>query len=202
MRGTCTIAGMSILALAWLLPLLGETSFAAHMITHMLVVAVAAPLLAFGLAGTRLDLSRHLTWVTPLTGSLIEMLAVWLWHLPQLRHAVENSAAAASLEQASFLAAGFLLWSTCLSASRLAGAGGLLFTSLHMTLLGVLLALAPRPLYRSGEVICFGVSVDAAFDQHVGGIVMLLVGAASYLIGGVALLHRLLTAPDGRERAS
>ena len=52
-------------------------------------------------------------------------------------------------------------------------------TSIHMTLLGALLSLAPRPLYGEGDVTC-------------GGILMLIVGAAVYLAGGIVLVARLL----------
>jgi putative membrane protein len=189
-------AGVLVLLAAWLLAAGGEGSFAVHMVAHMSVVAIAAPLIAIGLHGTRLDFSPALTWIMPLTASLIELIAVWCWHLPQMRLLAGQSSAAAVLEQATFLAAGLLLWLSCLSASRLAGAGGLLFTSMHMTLLGVLLALTPRPLYATGQVICFGVPVSAATDQQIGGVAMLLVGAVSYLTGGVALLYRLLAEPS------
>jgi putative membrane protein len=171
-------AGILVLLAAWLLAAGGERSFAVHMVAHMAIVAIAAPLIAIGLHGTRLDFSVGLTWITPLTASLVELVAVWFWHLPQTRLLAEQSPAAAVLEQIAFLVAGLLLWLSCLSASRLAGAAGLLFTSMHMTLLGVLLALSPRPLY---------------------GVAMLLVGAISYLAGGIALLFRLLADPRGTE---
>ena len=62
-----------------------------------------------------------------------------------------------------FLGAGLFLWLTCFGAARraapahdAAGAFALLLTSIHMTLLGALLALSPRPLYGAGDVTCFG----------------------------------------------
>jgi putative membrane protein len=196
MTGASLAAGTIVLLVAWFLPWGAEGSFAVHMVAHMAVVAVAAPLLAIGIHATRLDVSSRMVWITPLTASLIELIAVWFWHLPHMRLLADRSLLAAVLEQATFLAAGLLLWLSCLSAPRLAGAGGLLFTSLHMTLLGVLLALAPRPLYASGQVICFGMPLGAAADQQIGGVAMLLVGAVSYLAGGVTLLHRLLADPS------
>jgi putative membrane protein len=67
---------------------------------------------------------------------------------------------------------------------------------MHMTLLGVLLALAPRPLYGAGDVSCFGISLSAAADQQIGGVVMLMVGACAYLLGGIVLLAGLLRDGD------
>jgi putative membrane protein len=108
-------------------------------------------------------------------------------------------------EQATFLFVGVALWWTSFAAPHVrahaaAGAGALLLTSIHMTLLGALLALSPRPLYGSGEVTCFGLVLDAGQDQQLGGVVMLFVGAVVYLAGGVSLVARLLSSPaDARS---
>lgn len=53
-------------------------------------------------------------------------------------------------------------------------------TSTHMTLLGVLLALAPRALYGGHA---------AAADQQLGGLVMLCGGGISYLAGALWLVQ-------------
>jgi len=185
MRPLPLAAGLATLALVWAGPLLGTGSLAAHMIAHMAVVAVAAPLLALGLPAVPALLG-------PAAAALVEFLLVWGWHAPALRAAAETAPAAAVAEQASFLAAGFLLWHACLGAGGLAGAVGLLLTSMHMTLLGALLALAPRPLYGSAPVTCLGLTLGPAADQSLGGTVMLGLGAAAYLAGGLALMARIL----------
>ncbi len=172
-------------------------SFTVHMVLHMGIIAVAAPLLALSLLDTGFDIPGRNVWMTPVLASVIELIVVWLWHVPALRAMADASAHVSMLELFSFLVAGLLLWFACLrpgrdGEGRLAGTMGLLFTSMHMTLLGVLLALAPRRLYGGGEVSCFGIPLDAASDQQIGGVVMLVVGAASYLIGGVALLSGVL----------
>nr|WP_264319360.1 cytochrome c oxidase assembly protein [Rhizobium terrae] len=185
-----------------LLPLADRTSFSVHMIVHMGVVAGAAPLIAIGLSGTRFDFTDGRTWLTPITASVIELFAVWTWHIPALRALSETSPIIAVLEQAIFLGAGLTLWLSCLGGAasgrkerRLAGTFGLIFTSMHMTLIGALLSLSPRPLYGEGEVSCLGVPLSALADQQVGGVVMLFVGAIVYLAGGVGLLARMLNAP-------
>jgi putative membrane protein len=95
------------------------------------------------------------------------------------------------LEQLCFLGAGLLLWSSVLRADhRAAGIGALLLTSMHMTLLGVLIGLAPRPLYAAADHHLAG--MDPLIDQQLGGVLMLLVGGASYFIGGLVLLASLL----------
>ena len=75
------------------------------------------------------------------------------------------------------------------NSTRATGVAALLLTSMHMTLLGALLALAPRPLYHTHAA--------ALADQQLGGALMLAVGGAVYLGGGLLLaatLVRLRTA--------
>jgi putative membrane protein len=186
MRPGPLLAGLALLALVWGGPLLGadRASFAAHMLAHMGVVALAAPLIALGLPALRPPLG-------PVPASLVELVVVWGWHAPAVRALAEGSLTVTALEQASFLGAGLLLWRACLSGGP-AGAVGLLFTSMHMTLLGALLALALRPLYGDAAVTCLGVVLAPAQDQQIGGTVMLAIGAAVYLAGGLALMARTL----------
>ena len=188
------IAGISVTACAWLgpLPSLAATRFSAHMIMHMMIVAGAAPLIAIGAAGARLDPVRHAPALcTPLLASLIEFLVIWAWHAPILHHAARASAGMFALEQASFLGAGLLLWFSAFGGTpgerrrrAPAGIAGLLWTSMHMTLLGVLLALADRPLY--------GQDAMSITDQQAGGVIMLAAGGLIYLLGGLYLLSTLL----------
>lgn len=201
MRRLALLTGLAVLAVIWLGPLLGpwRASLAAGMVAHMGVIAVAAPLIAIGLP-ERWRPGRSMPAALPVLASLLELIAVWGWHAPMMRAAAETSAAATIAEQATFLTAGVLLWSTSFAAPgqrthAAAGAAALLLTSIHMTLLGALLALSPRPLYGGGEVTCFGIVLDAGQDQQMGGVIMLLVGAVVYLAGGLALIGHLLVVP-------
>lgn len=208
MKNVARILGFVLLAVlgAILLASFGSGSFTAHMVVHMGIVAIAAPLVAYGLRGTRLDTPSGMPLFTPMRASLIELAVVWFWHLPALRAIADARLAVSLIEQASFLGAGVLFWHSCFrpNEGRLAGTVGLLFTSMHMTLLGVLLALAPRPLYGEGDVTCFGLSLSAAADQQIGGVVMLMVGAIAYLVGGLLVLAGVLqdsgTLPAERRR--
>lgn len=197
MRRLALAAGAAVLAAMWLGPFLTEWrgSFASGMVAHMAVVAVASPLISIGLPD-RLRPGPGMPAALPVLASLFELLVVWSWHAPSTRAFAEMSPAVTVLEQGSFLAAGLLLWSTSFARGgtihAATGAGALLFTSIHMTLLGALLSLSPRPLYGTGEVTCFGLVLDAAQDQQLGGVIMLAVGAAVYLAGGVVLASRLL----------
>jgi putative membrane protein len=194
MRTGWLVLALAVLGLTWMgpLPVLARHSFAAHMTMHMAVVAAAAPLLALAIAGTAADPVRarpHLVAAIP--AAMIELVVVWAWHVPALHDAARHESAAFALEQGSFVVAGVLLWIAAIGGDReqrrvRAGAGivALLFTSMHMTLLGVLFGLANRPLFHHTEA---GTGLSAVADQQLGGVIMLLVGGAAYLLGGLQL---------------
>ena len=182
-------AGLALVPVGWALSPFGMTG---HMAAHMIAVAIAAPLIALGVQGSRYDPAHLLPRLaTPLAAALVEAVVVWGWHVPALRRLVAHAPAWLAIEQAMFLAAGLLLWSAVLAPRhRAAGVAALLVTSMHMTLLGALIGLAPRPLYMHH-------GSDALADQQLAGVVMLLVGGIAYLVGGLAMLGRLLQPREG-----
>jgi len=186
-RRACLFTGLALLPLGLIASDMGMTG---HMVAHMTAVAVAAPLIAFGISGTRADPAMRLPHiVAPMAMMLVERATVWLGHLPTLRAAAHGSWMVMAIEQACFLVAGLLLWSSVLHApQRIAGIGALLLTSMHMTLLGVLIGLSPRPLYVHHGTY-FGLDVLA--DQQLGGVIMLVIGGGGYMIGGPAPVARL-----------
>ena len=197
-RAALSVLAATLLAGLWLgpLPALARESFAAHMTMHMGVVAAAAPILAFAVAGSARDPIRRVPALAlPLIASLFELVVVWGWHAPAMHHAARQDGWVLALEQGSFLVAGVALWLAAFGGAgeqrRLrAGSGmaALLFTSMHMTLLGALFALASRPLFQH-TVTAGG---NALADQHLGGAIMLIAGGASYLAGGLWLAARML----------
>ena len=185
MRRWAGYAGLAVLAALWLLPLgnwMGA-DFPHHMLRHMGLVAVATPLLALGFPQAVQPFA-----LSPLFGAVIEFIVVWTWHLPVLHGFADLGGLGLVAEQASFLVAGLLVWAGALRAGHpLAGAGGLLLTSMHMTLLGALLILAPRDLYAE---IC-GRAANLG-GQQLGGLLMLGIGTPVYLIAGLVLVARAL----------
>lgn len=205
-RAVWATLGLGTLLVLWggPLPRWAGHAFFAHMSLHMGVVAVAAPCLALALAGGSWDPVRiRPGWFPPVPLSLMELVWVWAWHTPGLHHWARHSHVGFVLEQSTFLLAGLLVWLSAFGGglgarSDRAGAGiaALLLTSMHMTLLGALLALTPRPLYRSfhahaAESVSLlrwrGHPSSPLEDQHLGGAIMLLVGGAAYLLGGLWL---------------
>lgn len=199
-RALFLIAGLVALAALWAGPLpgLAPARFSAHMAMHMGVVALAAPLIALGLAGGHFDPSRRYpAMFNPVAASIFELAAVWGWHAPALHHAARHATGVLVVEQATFLAAGLWLWLAAFGAGRGSrlerawiGVAGLLFTSIHMTLLGAIFVLTPRALYAAVT------TPEALWEQHLGGGIMLLAGGVSYLAGGLWLALQGLA---GRE---
>jgi putative membrane protein len=181
-----------------------DGSFTAHMTSHMLLMAVAAPALSLALAGGRLDpAARWPALFAAVPASLGEWIVVWAWHAPALHILARHHAGMFAIEQASFLAAGVWLWVALVGGRREARAAraasgvlALLLTFGHMTLLGALLSLAPRLLYlHDGHAANGGLA-----DQQLGGSIMLMVSAVVYLPATLWCAHRVLTlAPSARS---
>lgn len=191
LRHLCVAAGLLLLAIIWLAPVEALLPrFPVHMLRHMVLVAVAAPLLVLGFPW----LGRALA-ISPLLAAGLEFVLVWTWHLPAAHGLSYRSTPVFVVEQGTFLLAGLLVWAGCLRSAAthdtgeaLVGAGGLLLTSMHMTLLGALLTLAPRDVYAA---FC-GLPSDLS-AQSTGGMLMLAIGTPIYLVAGVALAARALS---------
>ena len=190
-------AGLALLGFLWFgpLPQMARGSFSAHMVMHMGVVAVVAPLLALGIVRAMPAKVAALPPALAIAASLFEFAAVWTWHAPALHDAARMRTGFFVMEQASFLAAGVLVWTTAVGA-KAAGVCALLITSMHMVLLGALLLLAPRALYACAAVCSSAASLTPLGDQQLGGALMLVIGGSAYLAGGLALLSTVL-----RDRA-
>jgi putative membrane protein len=183
------LAGLLVLAALWLgpLPSLSQTAFSPHMMLHLGIVVVAAPLIAFGLSVHMPPMTDFATALRLcLLALLFEMVAVWGWHVPLLHDAAARNSSLFVLEQTSFLAAGIAVWTAALAArsreTAPAAAIALFLTFTHMTMFGLILTLAPILLYDPD--LCRGAfGLDRLQDQHLGGVLMAVGGGLPYLIG-------------------
>lgn len=181
--------GIGLLAAVWLSPLPDYTagSIIVHMALHLTVIAIVPALLA-----PRLP-------VRPGPFGLVlvlcaEMAVVWGWHTPAAHHWARLSGMGLALEQVSFLGAGLLVWAAAWSAGRFGGALVLFGTLMHMTLLGALIGLAPRPIYGA---LCAGwFGLDPLEEQQVAGALMAVAGGAVYLVAALARLAPGLAEPE------
>ncbi len=191
--------GLIILASLWLSPLtsMARRAFSPHMMLHLGVTVVAAPLVALGCLrlGLRPDNVRRPALVA-LAASGVEMVVVWGWHAPAMHDAAAAHDAMFVIQQLSFFAAGFVLWTASFAGQDRAahglGALAMLFTFMHMAMLGVLLALAPELIYS--PLYCLGAwGLEPLADQRLGGALMAVGGGLPYLFGGLALSWKLLS---------
>jgi putative membrane protein len=166
------------------------------MILHLGVMVVAAPLLAAGLARLRPQPADTPLVGLALAGALVELAVVWGWHAPALHEAAGFVPRVFVLQQASFLAAGILVWLPALAAEgRAASAAGtlaMLMSFAHMSMLGILLATAPRLIYAP-ELCLGGFGLGPLDDQRLGGVLMAVFGGLPYLAGGIFFAGRLLS---------
>src|SRR5688572_21600539 len=186
-RATLLLA-MVTLAVAWIALARNRESqpFHEHMAVHITLVAMVAPLLAFTIAGSSWDPFRKSAAWSPVVISLAELVVVWVWHAPAMHELARRSTVALAAEQLSFLLSGVLLWTAVIGGEQVSRNGGgilaLLLTAMHMTLLGALLALSPRPFYEHSHAIPLSFALH---DQHLGGAIMLVGGGVTYLAGGL-----------------
>lgn len=213
-RAACFGLALSALGAALVGPLdaLAATSFSMHMVQHMLIMAVAAPLLALGapmaplLRGSppvvrRWLLGRAAALTRPFVAFLLHGLTVWFWHAPGPYEAALASEPVHVLEHGSFLFTALLFWYSLLHAGRNAaahhGAGAFwsLATVMHSGLLGALLTFATTPLYPSyRHAAPFGWT--ALEDQQLAGLVMWVPAGLMYLTAGLYSMAAWLRAVE------
>lgn len=208
-------------ALIWPLDAFSESSFAAHMAQHMLLIAVAGPLLALARIG--IPVNAAIAAVSPATASALSLprkwlrllllpsvvfilhgVVIWGWHLPLLFELALRIEWIHTLEHLSFLIAGYWYWTVLIRHGENEGYGAaslsVLSTLMHTGLLGALITFAPRPLYVT-YVQTQGSTEMALRDQQLAGLLMWIPVGACYLIGGLAFAAAWLrTADGGKER--
>jgi putative membrane protein len=176
-----------------------------HMIQHVLLVLVAAPLIALGspafAAAWTLPARwrRHgIRWGRRLVGAAflawaVHAVTLWAWHVPALYEAALASDAVHLLEHATLTATAVLFWAAQVDAtrrSRLGVAASYVFaTALSSTALGMLLTVAPRPWYAHYAATAEAFGLTALEDQQVAGLVMWIPGGAILALAALALVR-------------
>jgi putative membrane protein len=180
-----------------------------HMIQHMLLMNVAAPLLILaspllvtmwvlpaekrrmvGRWKQRLDRAKvpfYLLW-QPVFLWLLFAAVLWIWHLPALYGAALSTEWVHDLQHLSFLVVSCLFWRVLLDpVARLRMSRGLavlyLFTtSLHTMALGVFMALSPRLWYGAYAGTTENWGLLPLEDQQIAGFLMWMPGCMVYAL--------------------
>lgn len=165
----------------------------AHMVQHLLLMLVAAPLILFGL-GSSLRLQWRLNLVISwLAGSL----TVIIWHVPAIFELALTSPFWHAFEQASFFVAGAVFWWPAVHSGFEAQSWSLpiyfFLATLPCDALSAFLVFCGHvvyPPYSSGHRV-FGLSpLD---DQALAGALMWVTVTFAYLIPALVLTARLLS---------
>jgi cytochrome c oxidase assembly factor CtaG len=210
----CFALGWLLLAGALVAPLhwLGERLFTAHMIEHEILMAMAAPLLvvsrpvgavlwavpeswrrASGRVAQTSAVAALWRWLTdPLVATILHGLALWIWHVPALFDAALASDRLHWLQHVSFfVTALFFWWSLLRGRTRERGYGVavlyLFATSLHSAFLGILLAMAPHPLYPAQTRGAPEWGLTPLEDQQLAGLIMWVPAGMIYMVAALAL---------------
>jgi cytochrome c oxidase assembly factor CtaG len=205
-RAGLFVVGYTALVLALISPLhaVGEEYFSVHMVQHLLLSLVAAPLLllsnsmpvllwAFsprdratigrvvGQAGPTRSLLRWLT--KPAIAWTLFLLAQWLWHLPAAYDLALQNRWVHYLEHISFFATAVMFWWPVIGAAPLPSPLGyparLAYTFLAWlpgSFLGAGIMLSRAPLYPHYVAAAEMNGTDALVDQQLAGLIMWIPG--------------------------
>ena len=213
-------AGMTALIVALVSPVdqVGTALFSVHMVQHLLLTLIAAPLLVLGapMLATlwaigperRRGIARwwyrarrlRAAWAHlshPVTAWVLHATALWLWHIPILYEAALRNDAIHALEHASFVGTALLFWWLVVHPGqhRLGRGLGVVYlfgAALQSGVLGALITFAPRPWYpmHYGTTRAWGLT--PLEDQQLAGLLMWVPASLVYLFAIGALLIAIL----------
>lgn len=178
------LAATAVLTLAFVSPLcaLSSALFSARVLHHVLLVAVAAPLLALA-SPARSTSSAGLPF-------LLATAALWLWHLPAAYDTALSSAPVYWLMQASLVAPAWAFWRAVFAGPANAGLGWVFLAYLQMGMLGAILTLSPQALYATHATAPMLWGFTSLADQQLGGLIMWMPAALAYVPWGIFLARR------------
>jgi putative membrane protein len=189
--------------------------FSLHMVQHMLLMMVAPPLLLLGIAGARSPARERYTtlrtvwWMVtrPWPAVAIFNAVLLVWHIPSLYDATLTTEPVHIVEHLSFIGVGVVVWWAVVDPMRdertvtvgsLTKIAALTIAGIPPTVLGIVFALAPAPLYSFYAQAPRLWGVSALTDQQYGGVIMLGVGNIVYFIAIIVVFMRLFSDP-GRD---
>ena len=170
-----------------------ERLFSFHMIQHLLLIAVAAPLLAYAAGGgppPRLRFMRLLT--RPATAWTAFVCVLLLWHWTAAMHWAAEREGSRLLEFTTILAAAWLFWSMVLQ-TGLPNAAGWGARALAVTTAAIVTDFPGVIMIFSPQAYCSMPKEDAAHwgltileDQQIAGLLMWV--PANLIFFGIAIV--------------
>lgn len=187
------LMAVGILVIAFVSPLcaLSSALFSARVVHHVLLVAVAAPLLASAFP-TRRPLGPALPFA-------LSTLVLWGWHVPGAYDAALSNMVIYWVMQLSLLGSAWWFWRSVLSAAD-SPVDQILFvvaSFAQMGMLGAILTFASVSLYAAHAVTPFGWGMTPLGDQQLGGLIMWVPSAVPYAVGAALIARRGWTRMSG-----
>jgi putative membrane protein len=229
-RARCFTVALVALGLALLSPLdaLSGALVSAHMVQHLMLLLVAAPLLALsapssailrgsplalrrasgrwrrrlGLTHGNLGVLRH-----PAVVWLLSVGVLWFWHAAAPYDATLDNEFLHVLEHASFLVTAVLFWQVVVGvrgAARVSGGLGVLLVfamAMQSVFLSVLLTFARTPWYSGYAETTAPWGLDPLTDQQLAGVIMWIPAGGIYLVVALVLLVTWIRATEREDVA-
>jgi putative membrane protein len=195
--------------------------FSAHMLQHLLLILIVAPLILLGIPPQWW--SRLLEWKfadraekilsLPALSWILGMGTLWIWHTPVLYNLALAHENIHTLEHLSFLVTAVIFWwpvTVQPVERRHMGYSGMLIYlfagALANTVLGIILTFAPAGLYPEYlhpedsyhilSIIRGSWELDAQSDQQLGGLLMWIPGGLFFLGAILSVLARWFNEPE------
>ncbi len=208
--------GTMVIALASPLDTVTATVFTAHMIQHILLIAVGPPLILLGSPMTVILNGVPRSWRRPIarasglpaiSGTMailtipviawsVHAITLWIWHDPTLYQAAVRHEWLHLVEHFSFVATAFFYWWTIIPASNRAhnnvgpafGILSVFAMGMQGAALGAILSFWGSVIYPvyGGRSELWGIS--ALSDQRLAGLVMWIPAGSIYLVAALLLL--------------
>jgi putative membrane protein len=182
------LAALTVLALLTFCYVEMAGAFSRHMIIHIALMTVAAPILALKLRYSSFQQSASVS--TLVVAIILQLALLFAWHSPPgIGLAMAGGHAGALLMQASLLLSALWFWLTIFNQTGehlWRSVIALLLTGKLFCLIAVLLVFAPRVLYGIGVA---NIPIELA-DQQLAGLLMVTVCPFTYVLAAIVLICR------------
>jgi putative membrane protein len=202
-RRVALALGLVSLLAAFVTPLT-QKLFAAHMAQHVLLLAVAPPLIVLSPLWTRLWQSLPRALTHPLFAWTLFNATMIVWHIPALYDVTLRSGTLHVLEHCLFFGTGLLFWGAAFDSARLASWWRIAYLTTGMLvgwLIALVLAFATSPLYSAYAALAhrpWGLSELA--DQQIAAGVMWVPGSLAYTVAIIVFVYRWLEPESSARR--
>ncbi len=180
------LIAVGVLVVAFVSPLcaLSSALFSARVVHHVLLVAVAAPLLG------SLRLLQHARG--PGLALAVSATVLWAWHHPFAYDLALSNVAVYWLMQMSLLGSAVWFWSAIFGQDRksVLHTVYIVVSFAQMGMLGALLTFSPSVLYAAHALTPYDWGMSPLLDQQLGGLIMWVPAGIPYGVALVVLVRQ------------